>query len=263
MIKKPLSINFIFLTLGIFINSCTAPLISTKKNLILYQVEVDNKAGYIDQKGKVRIEPIYDICSPYNYDCTSEQVFYWLKDEESFIVKKEGKFGLINYKGEQITNFIYDEMNFAIGNNFDVGIGNKYGMIDSQGNDLVPLIFSSPYYISADSIFSCEKNNKIGLYNNSTGYFLALDYYDVSPFNKGLSGVTTKSGMCGMINSNGDLVIDNNDNVIVSSELFDYVKFVNVETLHYEDHIAVIEAYGRLAAKNRIEIFRSNKCQKV
>jgi len=194
--------------LGFFLESCVAPLIVTKKNIILYSVEINNKSGYINQKGKVKIEPIYDICSGVDYyGCSSESIFYWIKGEESFIVRKNGKYGLINYKGEEVTGFIYNELRYSV-DYFDVSINEKYGIIDYDGKELLPLIFSSPYFISTDSVFTASINYKNGLYYRDSNKFREFDFHVTSPLHDGFAVVETRNDKFGMINSNGDLVID-------------------------------------------------------
>ena len=202
---------FYFLTiifLVFFTNSCTAPLIITKKNLILYQIEVNNKSGYIDQKGKVRIEPIYEICSPYDSDCNSTESLFSADDEKALIIKKEGKFGLISPNGTPITSCIYDEITSSYIGNFVVSKDSKHGYIDSDGKEIVPTEFSTNHFFSTNNILPLKKNGINYLYNVANKTSIMVDYYSVSPFKQGLAAVETSSGKHGLIDTFGILVID-------------------------------------------------------
>ena len=49
--------------------------------------------------------------------------------------------GLLNIKGEEITEIKYDNITHLIGQYRRVKVGKLYGMIDSTGKELVPPIY--------------------------------------------------------------------------------------------------------------------------
>jgi hypothetical protein len=203
--------TFYFLTillLEVFISSCATPLIITKRNLILYQIEVNGKSGYIDQKGKVRIDPIYEICDTYDSDCHSTKSLFSADGDEALIVKKDAKFGLISPEGNPITPCIYDKITNSYIGNFVVSKNHKHGYIDSKGNEIVPTAFNSTHFFSKKNILPLKQNGKIGLYNVASKSFKPLDFYSISPFQQGLAAVETNSAKHGVIDTFGILVID-------------------------------------------------------
>ena len=79
----------------LILSSCSSPLFISEKNIELYRIEVDQKVGYIDQKGKIRIEPQYESCGVLSYSSECTEDF----DSKSFaIVKEQGLYTLIDWK---------------------------------------------------------------------------------------------------------------------------------------------------------------------
>ncbi|MBE6336467.1 MAG: SEL1-like repeat protein [Lentimicrobiaceae bacterium] len=154
---------------------------------------------------------------------------YYKKD--LFFVKKDNKYGFFNTKYQLIIPFKYD---FTSGFNGKeelcaVGINGKYGYIDKSGNEVIPLAydFAAPFY---NGLAAVVKNNKLGYINHSGEIVIPLKYeveytsyqydnftkecrkdislgcdFEYSPY---ITFVKSSNGKFGIINRNGELIVD-------------------------------------------------------
>lgn len=83
----------------------------------------NNKAGYIDKQGNIKIQCKYDDGNVFS--------------EGIAAVKKGGKWGYINTQGREITPFIFKEARPCKGGFACVGVGDKYGFISKSGAPLI------------------------------------------------------------------------------------------------------------------------------
>lgn len=128
-----------------------------------YVVEHQNKFGVIDAKGKTVI-PIKYI----SINCGHEGIFnlqesatsvtilnvktgktiphdydnFWCFQNGVAKVEKNGKIGLMNEEGLEITGYQYDTITLTRGGIILVITNSKFGAIDQKGNVIVPLIYS-------------------------------------------------------------------------------------------------------------------------
>ena len=165
-------IMFVFVIKGILTRDKEQVKITSKDYFSVFK---DNKWGVIDSEGKIVIEPSYEeminIPNSKNdvflciYDVNYETGEYKTKalnskneeiytqyeqieaiqnnDENNNVwnennvlkVKKDGKYGLINLAGKELTEFKYEEITAVprIKNAFKVKENGKYGVIDSEG----------------------------------------------------------------------------------------------------------------------------------
>ena len=94
----------------------------------LAQVQKDVKWGYIDTKGKVVIDCIYDAAA-------------WSFNNGLVRVKKDGKWGFIDTKGKVVIDFLYDNAE-SFNNGFaQVKKNGKYGFIDTTGKLVIDCIY--------------------------------------------------------------------------------------------------------------------------
>ena len=89
---------------------------------------MDGKLGYIDTSGKMMIRPQYEAA----YDGDGNTLYeFW---QDAAVVTKNGKYGVINTKGEVILNFTYDSI--SLFNKRGLAIiqqNNKYGFVNDEG----------------------------------------------------------------------------------------------------------------------------------
>lgn len=117
-----------------------------------------------DIKGSLRYEYYYDISQWSSRKCSRTEYFY---DEEGFLVENIKKIGVIEkdnegnvvyykdeekfndgwekYKYDKNGNVIYEEITSGFDENgwAIISINSKYGCIDTEGNEIIPCIYSS------------------------------------------------------------------------------------------------------------------------
>lgn len=179
---------------------------------------LDEKVGVVDRKGNEIIKPEYvNLYIPNQ----SKDVFVCFKDENNYAIlnsegkdifteynsvypiiisdttlemeknvlsyEENGKYGLINFSGEKLTNAIYDEVSSLVNKPGCILVkkDNLYGIIDSKGNTIIDVKYNS---IKGDE-YSSAKDGYL-----KTGYIIS---------NKTSSGI-----MYGYIDYNGKLLIE-------------------------------------------------------
>ena len=87
----------------------------------------NNKYGYKDEKGKVVIQPKYDLA--------------YTPEEGMAAVRINGKYGYVDQHGKEVIPPKYDSTWKFIGGYAAVELNGKYGFIDKTGKIVVPLIY--------------------------------------------------------------------------------------------------------------------------
>ena len=157
---------------------------------ILVPFRSGNKWGYSDTLGKIKIQPVYDSVSLFNYnaiyngnhviatvrfkgkptainemgtvmvppkydDIRLIEILGELKDL-AFFVFKNGKVGVYT-KGKELFPTIYDYMDVSPGVQFKVHRNGKWGLINSEGIIVIPVIY--------DDLRQIYSNNNPGFIN--------------------------------------------------------------------------------------------------
>lgn len=65
-------------------------------------------------------------------------------DNRHFLTSQHGKYGFITLSGYTSIPFIYDEITERKGGNFNVRIGDAWGVIDIDGHELMPVKYANP-----------------------------------------------------------------------------------------------------------------------
>ncbi len=100
---------------------------------------------------------------------------------------KNGYYGYVNEAGEEVIGYYYDAAEKFIGNRAVVKTGNLYGVIDEQGNDVIPPIYKS--------IRPCEYCTEDG---NELLFFIVEEESTEYP----------RKDYIGVCNSEGELIVD-------------------------------------------------------
>lgn len=155
----------------------------------------NEKWGYKTETGRVLIEPIYDQVSEMFADFT--------------LVKREGRWGAVNFRGDVVIPFRYDSLIFYS----DVGTyvkNNKYGLLSRKGQEITTAQWDKVYpsYGNEKSVI-VQKDGKWGLLDKKgktvmapqleTDFFQFLDE-DRLVYNDGSKNV--------MINDQGERIAD-------------------------------------------------------
>lgn len=95
--------------------------------------QVNGKWGYIDKKGSLVINPIYDEARDF-----SENGYAWVKSSSI----GNGKFGLINKTGNYIISPLFDDVyNFSDKGFAGVKVNGKWGLINISGEFIIKPIY--------------------------------------------------------------------------------------------------------------------------
>ncbi len=136
MIDK-IKILFFLLLFGTILNAQVVPFYSSS----------NNKYGYLDSRGKVIIEPEYDLAYPLQ--------------EGMAAVKLNGKYGYINEKGMEIIPPKYDNTWKFIGGYAAVKLGDRYGFINKKGEEVVPPIYENAYNYHGNCCYKGKAHVKL------------------------------------------------------------------------------------------------------
>ena len=176
-----------------------------------FTVFKDNKWGVIDSNGESVIDPSYEemilipntkkdvfICTyDVNYDngeyktkalnSSNKEIFtqyeriepiqnsddknnFWY-EKNVLLIKKDGKYGLINLDGKQILNPEYEEITAIKGieNTLKIKKDGKYGVVNDEGTVIIPNTYAD--------IMNLGKNDKSGfIVKNDEGKFGIINY---------------------------------------------------------------------------------------
>ncbi len=171
----------------------------------------EDKYGLVNTRGEVIIEPDdYVGMGPYGYNGMINVAI-----ETNVGVK----WGVVNYKNQEIIPCEYDEIQFnsSIAKNklFLVGNGGNYGVIDMRNNEIIPREYEGIYF-QPDGNFLFAKyyrskgETRFGWLNKKGEEIIAPLYSKAAPFIwTNLAPVTDPSKMeTGYINKKGDWVIE-------------------------------------------------------
>lgn len=100
-----------------------------KAQVVPFYSADNNKYGYKDEKGKVIVEPKFDLA--YNFD------------EGMAAFRINGKYGYLDEKGREVVPPKYDNTWKFIGGFSTVKLGDKYGFIDKTGKEVVPPMYEN------------------------------------------------------------------------------------------------------------------------
>ncbi|MGF6929706.1 hypothetical protein QFZ48_005206 [Chitinophaga sp. W2I13] len=104
-------------------------------NSTYFGFTANGKTGIMDQNGKVIIPAVYDKCKPGPATTL-------------FAVEKNGKTGLVDAGGKTLLPFQYTGTGLT-GNVMKVSIGDKYGVVNTEGKEIIPPRYSDIKAINA------------------------------------------------------------------------------------------------------------------
>jgi len=189
------------------------------------KVKINGKWGIISIDGSIVIPYIYDEIYDFDYSITPKMEgpyidFFDYKGKIA-IVKKNNLWGLVNTKGEVLTDFIYEQ--FFIPNvrlyheNRAAAMKNgKWGFLNEKGELLDTFIYDAvgssylenPDYVSLfkGGLAVVKKNGKWGAIDLNGNERISFIYENISTFNYETTSAQ-KDGKWGYINKNGEEII--------------------------------------------------------
>ncbi|MDR2009079.1 MAG: WG repeat-containing protein [Bacteroidales bacterium] len=169
------------------------------------------RAGFINEKGKIALPPVYDSRDISKYGFRNG--VSWVK------MPGEKKYTLINQYGDTVSKKTYENVG-----RFNDGICAVYnkermGFIDNSGKEIIPCEYSGESQFNEDLVFVKkigDKNEKYGFLNKS-GETVIPFVYTKTRDHKFINGecLVTKNDSLYVINKNGDIVYCPEKNNIV------------------------------------------------
>jgi hypothetical protein len=178
---------FVLTVIFLAIAACTSSDRETNiESKELYRIQVGGKCGFINENGKLVIEPQFD------------RAYFFFSDSVCFAQVGERK-GLINSNGEYIAeldttiNWIYEFKNNVA--EFITNNG-KQGVISKSGEIILPAIYKDILRDGDNGFIVMDTLENMGYINNQGDFIIPCKYDAVHQFNEGLTMVATSS-KCG------------------------------------------------------------------
>jgi len=180
-----------------FSDGCAAIVVKDKKKFFF---------GYINTAGDEIVAPIYE-------DCITRFAY------ERSAIKKDGKWAIINTKGEQITGFEY--LNVIVSpknkgyiivtkdgtknNAGEIKSGN-WGILNSEGKLITPLKYQAVHNFNDENLILASAGEFWGWVNMQGEEVIPLKYKQVLDFSEGLAAVLD-NGRVNWINAKNETVL--------------------------------------------------------
>jgi len=197
----------------------------------LLAVKQDGKWGHVDKKGNVVIPLAYDGASAFydgvalvqtgknemqlinkkNETLLPQAYSYLFRAEKNAIFYKVGeKFGLMDAKGNLLTQAIYDDISPFYDGLAAVEKDDKWGFIGLNGQEVVPFVYDGTYGFW-NGYAAVEKDDKWGFIDKTGNVHIDLIYYTVEDFDDyGNAQVqSAEDYKWGLINKNKNMVLEN------------------------------------------------------
>ena len=201
--------------------------------------EEKGKLGLVDLQGKTVLAPTFNSIEekqPYFFACSKTKgcsvyngnLQLVLKGgynsielgcEGQFIVKKDGKYGVVSEKGAIILPLKYSNIN-SNKNGYTVKLNQEAGLFNSEGKEIIPISYHWVYTDKIDDNIPivAELNGKEGYINTKNEWVIPPTYRDAFAFRQGLAKVMEVRDYI-YINLKGEPVIQDFDaNVIEPSD---------------------------------------------
>ena len=200
--------------------------------------EEKGKLGLVDLQGKTVLAPTFNSIEekqPYFFACSKTKgcsvyngnLQLVLKGgynsielgcEGQFIVKKNGKYGVVSEKGAVILPLKYSNIN-SNRNGYTVKLNEKAGLFNSEGKEIIPISYHWVYTDKIDDnipIVAELKESKAGYINTKNEWVIPPTYLYAFAFRQGVARV--KKGRNYMyINLKGEPVIQDFDNYVIQN----------------------------------------------
>ncbi len=196
----------------------------------------------------------------------------WVKADppNEYIYIKNGRYGLRDSTGTEITGANYDSIGVFNSKNISVFTsGKKYGLIDCYGNVVLNTKYQQLYVdtVNKNDIFYYAKDNgKIGLFDYKGKMLIPVIYDEIYPLKSGANSTITKYfvsilGKSGIIDNTGKLIIPTIYEHISSIDTFYLVKQNSYFGLLNEKGVSILPIkYGSISKfSNSLFLVKINK----
>jgi hypothetical protein len=158
------------------------------------RIRVDNKFGFIDTLGQIKIQPNYDYADQFS--------------ENRAAIRINGKYGYLDTSGSLVIPQSYEYASYFQNGLAVVGLGGKYGLIDDTGKMITGYLYDWIYAGSISENRIMFKNDDKWGYLNFKGEKVVNNKYEsVSEFKNGTAKVKINK-LYGIIDSTGNYVLE-------------------------------------------------------
>ena len=248
-------IMFIFIIKGILTNNKDEGKITSQDYFVSYK---DNKFGVINAKGENVIDPSYEemiiipnskndvfLCTyDVNYETgeyktkalnsKNEEIFTQYNKIETILnhdknnnlwheenvlrVQKDGKYGLINLGGKELSSCEYEEITAIeeITGALKVKKDGKFGILDKDGKEILKTQYSDIKRLgkeSKDGFIVKSEDNKYGIVDYSGNIIIENKYEDIENIHKNDLYVTKNNGKYILVKKDGTEIAVNADEI--------------------------------------------------
>ncbi|MGJ0159269.1 WG repeat-containing protein, partial [Campylobacter coli] len=178
----------------------------------LKRIYIKGKAGFIDNEGKIIVEPKFDSIQDFKKGFAA--------------VKLKGKWGFVDENGKMIIKAKYDDVADFNEGFAKVKLNKKWGFVDENGEALIETKFDK--VADFENGFARVKlNNKWGLINTKGEFFLKPEFDYIKQLKN--AAIVEKDKKYGIVNFDGKIL----------EPQFDYIKDYNNETFLLEKDLRV------------------------
>jgi hypothetical protein len=176
--------------------SCTESIKSTDTLLAVWKENKDNEIswGFINKEGEFSIAPQFENALPRG-------------GNDFLYVMKNGKWGVINSKGQTVIDFKYDEPVEFVNGLAKVKINGLYGYIDKTDELVIKNQFEDSLDFTDPDYAAAKKNGLWGIINREGDFKVEPSYTDLKNFSEGLAAFKKENGLYGFIDINNSEVI--------------------------------------------------------
>ncbi|HAN09431.1 MAG TPA: hypothetical protein DCP90_02325 [Clostridiales bacterium] len=183
----------------------------------------DEGMGIIDDKNNIIIPLEYAIWNSFINDqlLGPNEPDYMLEITGNNLtrgISKDGKWGLIDKKGEWVVPLTYDSQKTNLSDFGDIEVGvadfsggiatvqkdGKWGVIDTQGNSITPIQYEKAFVWNGFA--GVRQNGKWGSVDKAGNVVVPFEYDGIGAFSEGRITVE-KSGSWGAVDINGNIVV--------------------------------------------------------
>lgn len=182
------------------------------QKIIIFQTS-DENWGAMDYDKNILIEPEYSYIS-YN------------KDDDTYLVEKDGKYGCMNSEREFIIPCQFDLMRPFQNGCAVVTVNEKDGVINRQGQFVIAPAYELIINIHGGNYFRIYENSKIGIADKNGKIIIWPSYDDIAECEDKGIWIVEQNDFFGVLNENGESVIP-----------------LNYSWIHYYENYNCLAAY--------------------
>lgn len=119
----------------------------------LFRIVHDNKVGYANMDGEIIIEPQFFAASPFTNSLAKVSYVGETQKTGEHIMTVNGKWGIINKKGELLLPCYYDEIHFLENGKIELSIDNKMVSIIVENVSIKNTVTKSLFYNKSQLFF--------------------------------------------------------------------------------------------------------------